>query len=345
MFSFANPQYLYLLILIPIVFGLFLVARIRRKKKLSEYGQLGILAGQMPDVSKYKPWIKISIQLLLILTIVIILARPRAMGTSKAEKIKVQGIEVMIALDVSNSMLASASDDPTGISRLQKSKLLLERLIDKLGDDKVGLIVFAGDAYTQIPITADFVSAKMFLSNIDPSMVPTQGTAIGAAIKMASNSFTADDKSQKSIILITDGENFEDDAIGAAKEAYEKGIQINVLGIGSPKGGPIPLDKNGQYLKDEYGNIVITKPDENIGKGIAQAGKGTYVSANNNDALNVLVSRLKELSKSTIEKNVFSPNDEQFPIFATIALLLLIVDMIILDRKISWLKNINFFNK
>jgi Ca-activated chloride channel family protein len=345
MFSFANPEYLYLLILIPVIFGLFLLSRMIRAKNIRKYGNPALLEAQMPDVSKYKLWIKISIQLVALALIVIILARPRAMGNSKAETINVQGIEVMVALDVSNSMLASSTDDPNGISRLQQAKLLLEKLIDKLGNDKVGLIVFAGDAYTQIPITADFVSAKMFLSNIEPSMVPTQGTAIGAAIKMAANSFTADDKIQKSIILITDGENHEDDAVEAAKDAHDKGIQINVLGVGTPKGAPIPIGGKGNYMKDESGNIVITQPNEQIAQDVANAGKGIYVSGTNRDALNVLDARLKELSKSNISKNVFSPNDEQFPVFAWVALALLICDIFVLDRKISWLKNINFFSK
>lgn len=345
MFSFANPEYLYLLILIPVIFGLFLLSRMIRAKNIKKYGNPALLEAQMPDVSKYKPWIKISIQLVALALIVIILARPRAMGNSKAETINVQGIEVMVALDVSNSMLASSTDDPNGISRLQQAKLLLEKLIDKLGNDKVGLIVFAGDAYTQIPITADFVSAKMFLSNIEPSMVPTQGTAIGAAIKMAANSFTADDKIQKSIILITDGENHEDDAVEAAKDAHDKGIQINVLGVGTPKGAPIPIGGKGNYMKDESGNIVITQPNEQIAQDVTNAGKGIYVSGTNRDALNVLDARLKELSKSNISKNVFSPNDEQFPVFAWVALALLICDIFVLDRKISWLKNINFFSK
>lgn len=345
MFSFANPEYLYLLILIPVIFCLFLLSRMIRAKNIKKYGNPALLEAQMPDVSKYKPWIKISIQLVALALIVIILARPRAMGNSKAETINVQGIEVMVALDVSNSMLASSTDDPNGISRLQQAKLLLEKLIDKLGNDKVGLIVFAGDAYTQIPITADFVSAKMFLSNIEPSMVPTQGTAIGAAIKMAANSFTADDKIQKSIILITDGENHEDDAVEAAKDAHDKGIQINVLGVGTPKGAPIPIGGKGNYMKDESGNIVITQPNEQIAQDVANAGKGIYVSGTNRDALNVLDARLKELSKSNISKNVFSPNDEQFPVFAWVALALLICDIFVLDRKISWLKNINFFSK
>lgn len=345
MFSFANPQYLYLLALIPILFGVFLLARFVRNRNINRFGDSRLLEPQMPDVSKYKPWIKISVQLFAIAIIVFILARPRAIGNTKAQTIEVQGIEVMVALDVSNSMLASSTDDAHGVSRLQKAKLILEKLIDRLGNDKVGLIVFAGDAYTQIPITADFVSAKMFLNSISPSMVPTQGTAIGAAIKMASNSFSADDKAQKSIIIITDGENHEDDAVGAAKEAHEKGIQINVLGIGSAKGGPIPMGRDGSYLKDEYGNMVISKPDEKMAQEVASAGKGIYVSANSRDALDVLDARLKELSKSNIKKTVFSPNDEQFPVFAWIALFLLVLDIFILDKKISWLKDVNFFSK
>ena len=316
MFCFANPEYLYLLILIPVIFGLFLLSRMIRAKNIKKYGNPALLEAQMPDVSKYKPWIKISIQLVALALIVIILARPRAMGNSKAETINVQGIEVMVALDVSNSMLASSTDDPNGISRLQQAKLLLEKLIDKLGNDKVGLIVFAGDAYTQIPITADFVSAKMFLSNIEPSMVPTQGTAIGAAIKMAANSFTADDKIQKSIILITDGENHEDDAVEAAKDAHDKGIQINVLGVGTPKGAPIPIGGKGNYMKDESGNIVITQPNEQIAQDVANAGKGIYVSGTNRDALNVLEARLIELSKSNIYKNDYSTNDAKITVFA-----------------------------
>ena len=301
MFSFANPEYLYLLLLLPVLMGLFLWGRMARTRKLRKFGKSEIINGQMPDVSKYKPWIKISIILAAVAVIVVMLARPRAMGSSDAQTVDVQGIEVMVALDVSNSMLASSTDDPQGVSRLQKAKLILERLIDKLGNDKVGLIVFAGDAYTQIPITADFVSAKMFLSNISPSMVPTQGTAIGAAIKMAMNSFTQDDKLQKSIIIITDGENHEDDAIAAAKAAHDNGIQINVVGIGTSKGAPIPMGgQAGGYLKDESGNMVITHLDEQLAKNVAAAGQGAYVSANNSDALNVLNARLKELAKSCI---------------------------------------------
>ena len=195
-------------------------SRITRSRRLKKYGKAATIEGLMPEVSKYKPWIKLTLSVLTLAMVVIILARPRA--GAKSETTKVRGIEVMIALDVSNSMRASSTDDPNGVSRLQRSKLILEKLINKLGDDKVGLIVFAGNAYTQLPITSDFMSAKMFLSSISTNMVPTQGTAIGAAVNMAMNSFSQNEKSGKAIILITDGENHEDDAVGAAKEAAKR---------------------------------------------------------------------------------------------------------------------------
>lgn len=343
MFSFANPECLYLLLLIPILIMLFILARVAQVKKLKLYGHLTVLNKLMPDVSKYKSWIKITLQLIAIAMVIIILARPRA--GAKEQTVEVKGIEVMIALDVSNSMRASATDDIKGVSRLQKAKLFLEKLIDKLDNDKVGLIVFAGNAYTQLPITSDFVSAKMFLNSINTNMVPTQGTAIGAALKLAMNSFTPNENTQKAIIVITDGENHEDDAVGMAKAAVEKGIKVDVVGIGSPKGSPIPLDNHGNFLKDDNGNVVTTYLNEEMAKKIADAGEGIYVSANNSDALSDIDGQLKKFAKADMEKIVYSQHDEQFPVFAWIALIFILIDIFVLDRKISWLKNINFFSK
>ena len=341
MFSFANPGALYLLLLIPAILLLFVATRISRKRRLKEFGNPDVLSPLMPDVSPYKPWIKITIQVLALLMIVLVIARPRF--GSKEETVKVQGIEVMVALDVSNSMLASANDDPRSVSRLQKSKLMLEKLINKLDNDKVGLIVFAGNAYTQLPITSDYISAKMFLSSISSDMVPTQGTAIGSAIKLAMNSFTPNEQSHKAIIIITDGENHEDDAVQMAKQAKDKGIQVNVIGIGSTKGAPIPLGVQGEFLKDEEGNVVTTYLNEKMAQDIAKAADGIYVNAGSSNSLNVIEDKLKTLGKSDIEKMVFSKHDEQFPVFAWIALLLLLIDVLVLDRKIEWLENINFF--
>lgn len=343
MFSFANPKALYLLFLIPIILGIFILARRARIKKLKAFGSHTLQNQLMPEVSPYKPWIKITVQLMALLMIIIVIARPRA--GSKEQTVKVRGIEVMIALDVSNSMLASSTDDRNGVSRLQRSKLILEKLIDKLGDDKVGLIVFAGNAYTQLPITSDFISAKMFLNTISTDMVSTQGTAIGDAIKLAMNSFTQNEKTQKTIIVITDGEDHQGNATELAKEAKSKGVVINVMGVGTTKGSPIPLNTNGAFLKDDNGQVVTTFLNEKMAKEIASIGGGIYVSGNDANAVSQIDEQLKAIAKSDIEKVVYSKHDEQFPIFAWLALILLVIDIFVLDRKISWLKNINFFSK
>lgn len=342
MFSFANPEYLYLLLLIPVLVALYIFARVSRVRNLNKFGRVNILASLMPDVSKYKPGIKLVLQLIALVMIIIILARPRAGATEQT--VKVHGIEVMVAMDVSNSMNASSNDDPKSVSRLQRAKLLLERLIDNFGDDKVGLIVFAGNAYTQLPITADFTSAKMFLSGISTDMVSTQGTAIGAAIKLAMNSFSGNEKSQKAVIVITDGENHEDDAIAVAKDAASKGIQVDVIGVGSPKGAPIPV-AGGSWMKDGAGNVVTTYLNEKMAQDIAKAGNGIYVSGNSGNAAGQLSDQLKKLAKSDLQKVVYSQNSEQFPVFAWLALIFLVGDMFVLERKNSWLKKINFFTK
>lgn len=344
MVSFAYPQLLYLLLIIPIAVLLYFLSNSAYRKRLSKYGNLETLSQLMPDASKYKGWIKLSIQLFVVALLIIILARPRAGATEQVENTK--GIEIMIALDVSNSMLASSNDDPKGVSRLERAKYILDRLISKLNNDKVGLIVFAGEAYTQLPITSDFVSAKMFLSSIDTKMVPTQGTAIGAAISMAMNSFSPNEAMQKAIIVITDGENHEDDAINIAKNAYENGIQVDVIGLGSPKGAPIPLDANkGIYLKNNDGTPVTTYLNEQMAKDIASAGGGIYVSGANSSAISDIDNQLEKLEKSDLEQVVYSSSAEQFPVFAWLALFFLILDLFILPGKNALLRKINFFSK
>lgn len=344
MVSFAYPILLYLLLLIPIIVLLHLWAKIAQRKRLLRFGRIDMLSKLMPDASKYKSWVKLSLQLFALAAIIIVLARPRA--GAKEEMSTVKGIEVMIALDVSNSMLASSNDDPNGISRLDRAKYLLEKLIDKLSNDKIGLIVFAGEAYTQLPITSDFVSAKMFLNSINTEMVPTQGTAIGSAISMATNSFTPDEATQKAIIVITDGENHEDDAVEIAKSAAEQGVQIDVIGLGSGKGAPIPINaKKGLYLKDSTGKPVTTYLNENMAKEIAKAGNGIYISGNSSSAVSDIDAQLETLEKSDLERVVYSSSAEQFPVFAWIALIFLIIDIFILDSKNALLKKINFFSK
>lgn len=346
MISFAYPKLLYLLLLVPAAAGLFLLARYARRRKLSRYGHPEVLEKLMPEVSKYMPWVKISFALVILAVLVVLIARPRATGgldPDSAETTTSRGIEVMICLDVSNSMLASSTDDDRGLSRLQRAKHILEKLIDKMTDDKVGLIVFAGDAYTQLPITSDYISAKMFLNGISTDMVPTQGTAIGAALDMAMNSFTPDDKFRKAIIVITDGENFEDNAVEAARQAARAGIQVDVIGLGSPRGARIPIGNN-RYLTDSSGQEVITKLDETTAGEIARAGDGIYVNGASSSAISDLNNKLDSLAKTEFERKTFSPQSEQFPVVAWIALLLLIADCFVVTRKISWLKQYEFFS-
>lgn len=301
----------------------------------------------MPDASNYMGWVKTILALCALTFIIIALARPYTpSGDSRTEEEQTaRGIEVMLCVDVSNSMLASSTDDPGGVSRLQRAKLILEKLIDKMSDDKVGLIVFAGDAYTQLPITSDYISAKMFLNDINTEMVPTQGTAIGAALEMAVNSFTPESDFRKAIVLITDGENFEDNAIEIAKLASDSGIEVDVIGIGSGKGAPIPLRKgSSEYMTDYNGNIVHTALNEEMARDIAKAGKGIYVSGTSSSAVGEIDSQLSQLAKTEYKrKAAVSAANELFPIAVLIALIFLVIDGVLSYSKIVWLRDINFF--
>lgn len=347
MISFANPQYLYLLAAVPVIALLYTLARINRRKKLRRFGRPAVIKDLMPEASRYTGWIKLALELLALTAIIFALARPVAPSKiEKTETESTQGIEVMICLDVSNSMLASATDDPNGVSRLQRARFILEKMIDKMNNDKVGLIVFAGESYTQLPITSDYISAKMFLNDLSTDMVPTQGTAIGAAIDMAVTSFTPDSDCDKAIIIITDGENFEDDAVAEAARAASAGIQVDVIGVGSGNGAPIPVKgRKGEYMTDQNGAPVVTKLDEATAQEIAKAGKGIYLSGASSSVTSELDEQLSKLKKSEYQRLTSSPAAELFPIFAIIALLILLVDTIIPYRKISWLRGINFFTK
>lgn len=340
MFRFANPEYFYFLLVLPLLWGIYFYGAWKNRRNLARMGRLEILEPLMPDVSHYKRGVKFFVQQLAVILLVVMIARPQI--GSKIETVKRQGVEIMIALDVSNSMLA---EDITP-SRLERSKLMLAKLLDELDNDKVGLIVFAGDAYTQLPITTDFVSAKMFLSNISTEMVPTQGTAIGRAIDLAMKSFTPDESADKAIIVITDGENHEDDAVAAARAAAERGVKVDVIGIGLPQGAPIPMGRSGEFRKDRSGNVVITKLNEQMGQEIARAGGGLYVTADNtNAALRALISEVRKMKKSDVESKVYSAYNEQFMWFAAMALALLLLDIFVLDTKSKLMKRVNFFDK
>ncbi len=340
MFRIANPQYLYALLVIPALIAFFWYSRIRRKKALALFGQKEIISVLMPNVSPTRPILKFMILMLALASIIIAVSRPQFGSKLRTEKRK--GIELIIALDVSNSMLA----EDILPNRLERAKRAISQLVDKLSNDKIGMIVFAGEAYTQLPITADYVSAKLFLNSISPEIVPTQGTAIGAAIELGVKSFNPQFVGNKAMIIITDGENHEDDAIGAAKKASEQGIIIYTIGMGLPQGGPIPDPANGprSYRKDREGNIIVTKLDEGMLQKIAEAGKGAYVRANNAQVgLNSLFDEVNKMQKSELETQSYADYDDKFQYFIAFGLFLILIDFLILERRNKYLKNFKLF--
>lgn len=344
MFDFAYPTHLYILGTLLVFVLLFWLAQLSRRRKLKRFGNIEVITSLMPDASIYKPRIKIVLELIALAAIILVLSRPRY-GEKESKQSRTSGIEIMIAFDVSNSMLASSNDDPGGISRLDRARLILEKLVDRLENDKVGLIVFAGEAKTQMPLTTDYYSAKMYLADLSPKLVAFQGTSITDALNMSVNSFSPDENVHKAIILITDAENHEGDAVETAKLAAEKGIQIDVIGVGSAKGAPIPYGADGEYLQDYSGQTVITSIDEAAAKSIAMAGNGVYVNGASSSALDTLVKQLDTLEKSEFKRVEYMASAEQFPTFAWIAIIFLIIDIFVLDRKIGWLKDINIFSK
>ncbi|MCC8134005.1 MAG: VWA domain-containing protein [Tannerellaceae bacterium] len=339
MFRFANPDFLYLLFLLPVVVVFYMYTILQKRKAIRKYGNPTLLSELMPEVSYKRQHLKFWLLLAAMTMVIFIIAGPQF--GSKLETVKRQGVEIMVCLDVSNSMLA----EDVAPNRLDKSKQMLSRLTDGLTNDKVGLIVFAGDAFTQIPITSDYISAKMFLSSISPSMVSTQGTAIGAAINLAVRSFTPSETSDKTIILITDGENHEDDAIGAATKAAERGIRVNIVGMGLPNGVPIPIGGNNNFMRDKEGNVVVTKLNEQMCQEIAAAGQGMYVRADNtNSALKALQNEIDKMNKSEVESRIYSEYDEQFQTLAWIVLFLLIAEFLTMDRKNRIFRKIKLFS-
>ena len=338
--KFASPEYFYLLIIIPIIWAVYIYTNYKRKKNLQAYGEMELLKNLMPEVSNYRPGIKFWLSLVALALIVVVLARPQF--GSKKETVKRQGIEVVIALDISNSMMAQ----DIAPNRLEKAKKIISRLIDKFENDKVGLIVFAGDAFVQLPITNDFISAKMFLETITPALISRQGTDIGGAISLAMKSFTPKEGIGKAIIVITDGENHEGGAEEAARLAAEKGMNVYLLGVGSLDGAPIPVEGTKDYRRDKEGNVVVTKLNEGMAQTIAQAGNGAYIRVDNtNNAQKLLESEVNKLAKADVETEVYTEFNEQFEFVAWIAFLLLAVESLILTGKSRWTKDFKLFDK
>ena len=339
MFRFENPIYLWLLLIIPILIILKIMMWYVQRKKLSRIGNPTLLKELMPDVSRFRPWVKFLLLITALSSLILALARPQF--GSKISHEKRNGIEAIIALDISNSMLAQDVQP----SRLDKSKLMIENLINSFINDKIGLVVFAGEAYVQLPITSDYVSAKMFLSDITPSLISSQGTDIARAIRVSLSSFTQQKGVGKAIILITDGEDNEGGALEAVKEAKEKGVNVFILGVGDSKGAPIPLG-NGEYLKDNHGQTVMTALNENMCKEIAQAGSGTYIHIDNTSlAQEQLNNELSKLQKGDSDAVVYSEYNEQFQIVALFSFILLLIEVCLLERKNPLFKRFNLFKR
>ena len=326
MIFFAAPHYLLLLLLIPFFFlgmGLWLWGRHRR---LRRFGDEALVNELMPSWSRGKLWVRTVLLSLAFFFFVIGLSRPQIGAKLKDHKIK--GAEIMIVLDVSNSMLAQDYSP----DRLERAKLAISRITDKLKDDRIGLIVFAGTSFVQLPITSDYVSAKMFLNSISTESIPIQGTAIGDAISTAVRGFSAQSEHSRAIIVITDGENHEDDAVAAAKQAAEAGIKVYTIGVGSADGQPIPM--NGELLKDKDGNIVVTRLDEETLRKVASAGGGAYVHAGNDEfGLTPIISDIRKMEDEEYNSVVFEEYNEQFMYFLGIALVFFVLEMLVGDRR------------
>lgn len=340
MFRFGEPIYLYFLLIIPFLVVFYIYTNYRRRKKLRQYGDPELMAHLMPNVSKYRPDVKFWLVTAALVMVIFMLARPQF--GSKMETVKRQGVETVVALDISNSMLAQ---DVTP-SRLEKSKKLVSRLVETFNNDKVAMIVFAGEAFTQLPITSDYISAKMFLETISPSLITTQGTDFRGAIDLAMKSFTPNEGVGRAIVLITDGENHEGGAVEAAQQAAEKGVRVFVLGVGSPDGSPIPVEGTNDFRRDKDGNVVVTKLNEQMCQEIAKAGNGMYVRVDNtNNAERALNAEINKLAKADVETQVYTEFDEQFDVLAWLALILLAADVMLLNRKNPLFKNVKLFKQ
>ena len=341
MFRFANIEMLWWLITIPVFVIAYIIITKRKQRQLMEFGDPELMAQLMPDASKSRPIVKFTLLIVALTLLIVAAARPQYGQQEKT--VKRQGIEVMVALDISNSMLA----EDVAPNRLDRAKQMLSKMIDNMTDDKVGLVVFAGEAFTQLPITCDYVSAKMFLNTISPKLIPTQGTAIGAALQTAIRSFGSQESDAgRAIILITDGENHEDDATAVAKQAQELGIQVFVIGIGKPEGSPIPGPGTNDYIKDRSGQVVVSRLNEEMCQEIAQAGKGAYVRCDNtNTAMRALQQELDHIATTDLETTVYADYNEQYQSFLLIALLLLVIDCFIMMRQNHRLNRMDLFKE
>ncbi len=340
MFRFANIEILWLLWVIPVFIAAYWILTKHKRRQLEQFGDPELVETLMPNASHVRPVVKFGIVMVALALLIIAAARPQFGQSERTEKR--QGIEAIVALDISNSMMA----EDVAPNRLDRAKQMLSKLMDNMVNDKVGLVVFAGDAFVQLPITCDYVSAKMFLNSIKPELIKTQGTAIGAALSTSIRCFGEQSEASRAIILITDGENHEDDAVAVAKRAKEAGIQVLVVGIGKPEGSPIPVPGTNNFIKDRQGNVVVSKLNEEMCREIAQAGGGIYVRCDNtNTATKAIQKELDKLATQEIETQVYTDYNEQFQTFALLALLLLVVDYFIFNRKNKAITRLDIFGE
>lgn len=343
MFRFGHLEYLWALTAVILFVGFFLLNALIRKKALKLFGESSIIASLMPEVSPWRRNTKFILITLAYIFLIIGIADPEI--GSRLDQVKRKGVELVIALDVSNSMMA----EDVYPNRLTAAKMAIEKLVDKLSNDKIGLIVFAGDAFTQLPLTADYVSAKMFLESISPASVPVQGTAIGKAIETAVRSFSSENEQNRVLVIISDGENHEDNANEMAAEAAKKGIIIHTIGMGQPKGAPIPVyGKFGKkdFKTDKNGTIVITKTNDALMQQIASAGNGVYVRATNSlTVLNEVFDRINKMNQKEIESQIFSDYDHQYQYFIAMSIFLLLIEFSLMERKNKRFKNIHLINR
>ncbi len=340
MFRFAQPQYLWLLWAVPLFVLLFLWAAHRRRRRLERFGNPATLAELIPDVSTGRVVLKFLLFTLACALLAVAAARPQF--GSKLREEKARGVEMMLAVDVSNSMLAEDYEP----SRLERTKYAVNKLFDGLKQDRVGLIVFAGEPKVQLPITSDYRMAKAFARRIDPSLVSVQGTAVGKALEQALLAFPAEREEGQSrvVILITDGENHEDDALAAADRAAEAGVRIYTIGIGTPEGAPIRI--GGDFIRDEQGEMVVSKLDERMLAAIAERTGGLYVRATKQSiGLEEIVKSIGEMEQSELSTLRFEEFDEQYRLPLGIALVLLVLELLLLDRRNPLLARFNIFRE
>ena len=340
MFRFENIDFYYLFLAIPIIFILLLINRVRRKNALKSLGNTTVVNTLMPRVSKYKVWIKFCLLCFALAGIILSIMKPQ-FGTTLQE-VKREGVEVIIALDISNSMLA----EDIKPNRLERAKRIIDKMIDKMYTDKIGLVMFAGESFLQLPLTSDYSAAKLLVNSVSTELIPSQGTAIGAAIDLSIESFSEDETS-KVLLIITDGENHEDDAINKANKASENGIIIHTIGMGSVDGGPIPdyvNRRNVGYKKDNSGNTIITKLDDKMLSQLASTANGQFFRSDATDIdLSKVLEIINDMDKTEFETKKYSNYDDKFQILIFIAIFFLIFDLLISERKNMFITNLFSF--